>query len=305
MTFRDIKKMNYADYIRKAETVKPYRGKAVKAYPLGDRRYSARHFTVNDDKTISIYYNNLNWLDRDRTEEGETQTMREKFPAHATVHPDNTIEFHKVWDVVLLSSLTERMICHRSEYGGAVIIDHFKGTVIPIFKGARYSLSTDECLTPYEWFHPTVNRKKAKEHLKRYETMKKLYGMYLNAMDAYGLTGLFEDLDKEAGDKWENSSYFDFKKFERMVDEMRHVDAAVYISTHMRSWWWHKYNYEAHPDRFAKGVAEFMEKDFDKCIYKRAGEEVFDYRLVPAGEKPKSSKWKIIVKSNGQTVNRL
>ena len=301
MTFRDVDKLEYKDYMRIAETVKPYRG--TKCFPIGDRRYSDRHFIVNDNKTVSIYYARIGWLE-DKNE-GETRTRREQFPAHATVHPDNTIEFHKVWDVVYLSRLTGKWICHRNEYGGAVIIDHFKGTVVPIFKGARFSLSDGECLTPYEWFHPTVNRKRAKEHLKRYDDLKKLHGMYLKAMDKYGLTGLFNDLEEEAGDKWENSNYFNFDKFNVMVDSMRHADAAVYISTHSRSWWWHKYTYIENPEKFVKGVEDFMRTGFDKCIYKHSGGEMFDYTLVPVGEKPKSSKWRIVIKSNGKVVVRL
>ena len=113
------------------------------------------------------------------------------------------------------------------------------------------------------------------------------------------------DLSKETGDKWEHSDYFNFKRFERMVDEMRYADAAVYISTHMKSWWWHKYNYEEKPEKFVDAVSHFMEKKFDETIYKRAGEEVFDYTSIAKGEKVKGSKWKIVVKSNGQVVERL
>jgi len=48
-----------------------------------------------------------------------------------------------------------------------------------------------------------------------------------------------------------------------------------------------------------------MRTGFDKCIYKHSGGEMFDYTLVPVGEKPKSSKWRIVIKSNGKVVVRL
>ena len=57
MTFYDVSRMEYKDYKKVAETYKPYRG--TNAYPVGSRRYSARHFVMRDDGVVEVYYTGL------------------------------------------------------------------------------------------------------------------------------------------------------------------------------------------------------------------------------------------------------
>jgi hypothetical protein len=302
MTFYDVRHREYKDFMKDVEKVKPYRGKVTKAYPLGDRKYSARHFTVDKDGVVSIWNTSFTYIEG--TREGETQSRREVVMPHAYVHPDNTIQILKAWDVAMLSRVVGYGIAHSVRHGGTVVRDN-KGRLHPLFKNARISLTDGKMVTPYEWYHPTVNRKRAKEHLNKYDDLKKLHPMFLNSMNSDGLNGMFEDFEKELGEKWQNSKYFEFDKFEAMVSDKRYADAAVYISTFGKSWWWANYQIDNNPDRFIEFVKKFVAHEFDKYIYKNAGTQVFDYNLIPADENIRSTKWTPIVKSNGQVVERL
>jgi hypothetical protein len=44
-SFYDVSKMEYKDYEKRVKDYKPYRG-TTNAYPVGSRRYSARHFVM-------------------------------------------------------------------------------------------------------------------------------------------------------------------------------------------------------------------------------------------------------------------
>jgi len=299
MTFYDVKHRQYQDYMNDVEKVKPYRGKVAKAYPLGNRKYSARHFTVGEDGVVSVWNSSFTYLED--TREGETQPRRETAMPHAYVYPDNTIEILKSWDVAMLSKVVGHHVCHSLKYGGTIVRDS-EYRLHPLFKGARISLTNGKMVTPYEWYHPTVNRKRAKEHLMTYEDLKKLHPMFLDSMNSDGLKGIFDDFDKELGDKWQNSRFFKFNKFDEMVNAKRYADAAVYIATHSKNWWWASYRIDTNDGRFVEHVKKFMTTEFDKWIYKRGGTQVFDYTLI---ENIKSSKWTPIVKSNGQVVERI
>jgi hypothetical protein len=302
MTFYDVKHRQYQDYMNDVEKVKPYRGKVAKAYPLGNRKYSARHFTVGEDGVVSVWNSSFTYIED--TREGETQPRRETAMPHAYVYPDNTVQILKAWDVAMLSKVVGQHVCHSKKYGGSIVRDN-KGRLHPLFKDARISLADGKMVTPYEWYHPTVNRKRAKEHLKKYDDLKKLHPMFLNSMNSEGFKGMFEDFEKELGDKWQNSRYFIFDKFEEMVNAKRYADATVYIATHSRNWWWASYQIDTNDGRFTEHVQKFMATEFDNYIYKKAGAQVFDYTLISADENIKSSKWTPIVKSNGQAVERI
>jgi len=302
MTFYDVKHRQYKDYMKDVEKVKPYRGKIAKAYPLGSRKYSARHFTVSEDGVVSIWNCSFTYIEG--TRDGETQSRRESIMPHAYVYPDNTVQILKSWDVAMLSRIVGQHVCHSKKYGGTIVRDN-KGRLHPLFKDARISLVDGKVITPYEWYHPTVNRKRAREHLKKYDDFKTLHPMFLNAMNGEGFKGMFDDFDQELGDIWQNSRHFNFNKFEEMVDTKRYADAAVYITTLGRSWWWASYQVDSSVNRFTEHVEKFIATEFDKHVYKRAGTQVFDYNLIPADENIRSTKWTPIVKSNGQVVERL
>jgi len=294
MTFYDVSKMEYKDYEKRVKTYKPYRG--TNAYPVGDRRYSARHFVMKDNGVVEVYYTGLPYK-KEKEKEGNPITPL------LYIHPDNTVEFNRSSDVGFLSKLTGYWVRHDMKYGGT-IVSNSQG-IHPVFKGARFSLSACECLTPYEWHHPKVNRKKAKETMDKYDEFLKLHKVFLDPMSKEGIEGIFDDFHNEIGEKWEHQHRWDIDKFDEMVESKRHVDAAVYLNVVDRGFWWIKYSIDRDIDTFKNHVCKFAQNNLKKVLYKYGGEHIFDYREIPAGGHITSSKWKIRVTSNGQGVERL
>lgn len=295
MTFYDVSKMEYKDYKKIAETYKPYRG-TPNTFPVGSRRYSARHFVMRNDGVVEVYYIGIPYK-KERQEKGEP------IAPLLYIHPDNTVEFNRSSDVGFLTKLTGYWVRHDVQYGGTIISN--SRSINPVFKGARYSLSEEKCLTPYEWHHPRVNRKKAKETMKKYDEFLKLYKVFLNPMNKEGINGIFDDFHNEIGEHWEHQHRWDIDKFDEMVESKRHVDAAVYLNVVDRGFWWIKYSVDRDLDNFKHQVCKFTESKLKDVIYKKGGEQIFDYKEIPAGGHITSSKWKVLVTSNGQPVVRL
>ena len=295
MTFYDVNRMEYKDYEKRVKDYKPYRG--TNAYPVGSRRYSARHFVMRDDGVVEVYYSGLPY---------KKQKEKEGNPIIPLlyIHPDNTVEFNRSSDVGFLTKLTGYWVRHDVKYGGTIVSNSLQ-TIHPVFKGARFSLGTYECLTPYEWHHPKVNRKKAKETMKKYDEFLKLHKVFLDPMSKEGINGIFEDFHNEIGEHWEHQHRWDIDKFDAMVESKRHVDAAVYLNVVDRGFWWIKYAVDRDIDHFKEQVWRFAQDELKKVIYKYGSEQVFDYREIPAGGHITSSKWRTHVTSNGQGVERL
>jgi hypothetical protein len=298
MTFYDVNKMEYKDYEKRVKDYKPYRG-TTNAYPVGARRYSARHFVMRDDGVVEVYYAGLPYK-KERQERGEPLAPL------LYIHPDNTVEFNRSSDVGFLTKLTGYSVRHDMKYGGTIICNFgLRGSIHPVFKGARYSLDTFTCLTPYEWHHPKVNRKKAKESIKKYDEFLKLHKVFIDPMSVEGFNGMFEDFDKEIGEQWENQHAWSINIFDKMVESKRYADAAVYLNVVDRGFWWIKYAVDRDIDNFKSFVCKFAHSGLKKVVYKYGGEHVFDYREIPAGGHITSSKWRVLVTSNGQPVERL
>ena len=295
MTFYDVSKMEYKDYKKIAETYKPYRG-TPNTFPVGSRRYSARHFVMRNDGVVEVYYIGIPYK-KERQEKGEP------IAPLLYIHPDNTVEFNRSSDVGFLTKLTGYWVRHDMQYGGTIISN--SRSINPVFKGARYSLSEDKCLTPYEWHHPRVNRKKAKETMKKYDEFLKLHKMFLDPMSTEGINGMFEDFHKEIGESWENQHAWKINIFDGMIQSKRYADAAVYLNVVDRGFWWIKYSIDRDIDNFKHQVCKFTESKLKDVIYKKGGEQIFDYKEIPAGGHITSSKWKVLVTSNGQPVVRL
>lgn len=298
MAFYDVSKMEYKDYEKRVKDYKPYRG--TNAYPVGARRYSARHFVMRDDGVVEVYYIGLPYK-KQKEEEGNPITPL------LYIHPDNTVEFNRSSgssDVGFLTKLTGYWVRHDMKYGGT-IVSNSPQSIHPVFKGARFLLSKHECLTPYEWHHPTVNRKRAKESMKKYDEFLKLHKVFLDPMNKEGINGIFDDFHNEIGEHWEHQHRWDINKFNEMVESKRYVDAAVYLNVVDRGFWWIKYAVDRDLDNFKDQVCKFAQSGLKKVIYKYGGEQVFDYREIPAGGHITSSRWRIRVTSNGQGVERL
>jgi hypothetical protein len=220
----------------------PYKGE-LKSYPLGDRRYSARHFRVRDDGRVDIYYLHRGMQDRfEKGELPESDTNWIKRRLIASVFPDNTVEFFNLGmgEAMLMSRVFDAWICHSKRRGGYVLSNK-KGEAHPIFKGQRFKLGSLESVTPYEIQQRRVNRKLAVEAMKPYKEFIDVAPVMLGAMDVRGMWEVGVDLVKDACkrhniDPTETYRVYHALPYRKvddaffdMIEKKHYVDAAIYF----------------------------------------------------------------------------
>lgn len=149
MSFEDIswnRLKSHDAYMKTTEVVAPYRNKGdVKAWPIGQRRYSHRHFTVDKDGIVSIWHGPHKLLSDCRN--GFSVEERHKLwmakACIAKVHPDNSMEFlgdmHQS-NSMMMTALTGCYVCQDSRRGGAVIYHKQNEAPYPLFYGFRMRL---------------------------------------------------------------------------------------------------------------------------------------------------------------------
>jgi len=302
--YDDIKPMLYRHFAVESKDPKnAYRGTGGKAFPLGNRKYSYRHFRPNEDGSFGIFSMNLKQAEKFLTKEDTTDTMKDWFNARhlATVYPDDTIEIRYargMGDRMVLGNLIGCYMSHSVRHGGTVVSANRK-VMHPIFQGVRLSLRGGvECKTPYVTLQPRVNRKRAAESLKQYDEFLKLWKLFLGQMTTEGVRGITDDLDKEF-----HGHNFNKKDFDSLIYAKRYADAAMLIATEMRNGWYLRYH--ADTDEIVHKIGGYLEESFAKVIYKHGDEQIFDYTPTPMSDTFASSKWKQIVTVDGKPVKRF
>lgn len=322
MTFRDI---NYINYHNLSSTVKyqaPYRDSG-NAYPLGDRKYSARHFRKEDDGSFSIWYSN-----REKTDQFVTGTTPESEKRHENymkncrlglVRPDNSFEF-----VASLYEQGENMMLSEG-LAGHLYNDVTKGGLMltkgkythPVFQGLRVDCSSGKAVTDYKIFRQILDRKKANEYMKRYAEFLRVGPVMYQTMTDRGLSEVYDDLYAEYGEN--GFARLGNAEAMRMVKEGKYVDAVCVFGMH-RQWGVVydtrqraalKANGEPLPDNLFKLYPRVKEmtlkrvKDNFRDIAVAEDKSLFEYEELEAGHAPPSSKWEYKITVNGEPVNRV
>lgn len=320
--FWDVcRRTSYDQFIEQTQREKPYRD-SNKAYPLGDRKYSSRHFRVRDNGSIDIYY--ITRESQDAYERGEevrtnyeTWHKRRKL---ATVHPDNTVEFHHTsgqGDHGLLSRLFGCWMYQSSKHGG-VVLQTGDRKKHPVFKGQKFKLGSLECVTPYEIYQRRVNRKSAAEAMQKYKEFLQVGKAMTLAMDHRGLQETGSDLMKlinrdspEGQHPHYRLSYNSLEPlFFDLIEKKHYVDAAVLFSINFNvngaRWrltneteytnsdhWMENYHMRLFPK-----IATSLHKEV--CYHHNA----FNMKQCEMGELS-ASKWRSLVLVDGKPVVRL
>ena len=244
MNFYDVRKYGaYENFMLQRRTQSPYQG-TNNVYPLGARRYSARHWRYREDTgQVDIFY--VNRQARDKFEKGEHEarstTWLEKRHL-ATVYPDNTAEIISTQgfgDNTLLSVVFGAHICQSAKHGGTILRNR-KGELHPLFKGQRFKMDTFECVTPYEVFQRRVNRKLATQAMKEYDEFINLSGILIDPMDGKGLWETAQYLMSlkqtvDTGGRYAVvHNAFPYRKldetFFELIGKKHYVDAAMYFA---------------------------------------------------------------------------
>jgi hypothetical protein len=209
--FEDIiGRINYTKLYDIHTTVAPIRGHKV--YPLGFRKYSARHFTPRNDGSYELWYWNLS---------SKNITEAEKMSPLAVVHPDNTFEITSTrtmyqsdyWmlnagmqSVPLWATSTTTLpvngnplISTSVKYGGEYL-QYENQRRLPLFKGMRWNLDTgkfhdDHGFTVRKW---VVDRKLSDGIRKRYADQIKACKVMVRQFDEKSFIRFVNDIAEDA-----------------------------------------------------------------------------------------------------------
>jgi hypothetical protein len=322
MIFRDINYINHHNLVSTTKFQEPYRNSG-NAYPLGDRKYSARHFRKEDDGSFSIWYSNREQTDQFVT--GTTPTANKRHENYmkncrlGVVRPDNSFEF-----VATLYEQGENMMLSES-LGGHLYNDVTRGGLMftkgkfthPVFTGLRINCNTGKAITDYKIFRKILDRKKANEYMKRYEEFKRVGPMMYQSMTDRGISEVYDDLYTEYGD--EGFTRLGNVEAMRMVKEGKYVDAVCAFGLH------HQWGtlYDTKQRAILRAAGEPVSDGYFKLnprvretTLKRIKDEfrdiavaeensLFEYEELEAGHRPPASKWKYKITVNDEPVNRV
>lgn len=328
MSFNDIRRISYDRLMQRTKTDRPYKDSG-NAYPLGERRYSDRHFRHEADGTFTIWYGDREVIDNKYGKSNDKQDIHAQNNDFydrrmiGRVHPDNSFEFvvdTSQGENMLLTEALGAWVHHDKSKGGTVFEKRKVGNsgkyIHPVFKGLRINCDTGEAVTPYSVFLPVVNRKAAKEVMSQYQDFITVFSTMIDSMDDRGIWEVFEDLyEHEAQgdkDKWRSLGAGTVKRF---IDEKKYVDAGCLFallnsSSYMR-WrveWVMDNDTQSGIDYLGRRFKDNAKKDvstkFRKMILKQHP-EVFKFTEIEAGDPLPASQWGVEVRVGKQPVVRL
>jgi hypothetical protein len=322
MAFYDLQYINYKNLDEIAKSNTPFRG-SDNAYPLGDRRYSARHFRKEEDGSFSIWY--LNRETSDEFQAGalpEGKKRNEEWYARrklGIVRSDNSFEFLNTTgqgENMLLCEGLRGGISHCANKGGVVFR---RGEHIhPVFIGLRINCDTGESMTDYKLFQAVVNRKKANQYMKQFSEFKTIAPVMLNSMDDAGVLQVYDDMYEIHRDSFKTLNE---KQVMQLVHEGKYVDALCLFSMITNHMWEikhgteHRYNSRGEtgtvpnhltrlPTRFKERTMRVLETKF-RDLAVSTQEDLFESKELQAGKELPESKWDLRVTVNGVAMKRL
>jgi len=307
MAFYDLRHVTRSTLEDVVKFQKPYAG-STNAYPIGDRKYSGRHFRVMPNGDYVLFYAHREHID------GRIQRNEEipKYAQMGVVRADNTYEFNRGVCMSTSMFLTEALnadVRSSSRHGGGIY--QRRGFVHPIFRGLRVDISSGEAKTPYQLFQRRLNQKAAKEEMKAYEEFATVYGAMIGVMDSKSILDVFRDMHTELGEHL-------FAEPDKMgvvlklIDEKKYLDAGlifqVLVERHMHSWMLKAYLEDEKmghwgPPQFDRGLPLSYENFRKKVLM--AKPHVFIEKELEAGVELPTCAWGLRVVAEGKEVERL
>jgi len=321
MAFYDIQYINFKnlEYISRS---KPFRG-SDNAWPLGDRRYSARHFRKEEDGSFSIWYLNRevsDGLSKDTlAEERKQYASRYESQKLGIVRSDNSFEF------INSSGQGENMMLREALRGGlgynvnkGGLVFHRGQHIHPVFRGLRIDCDSGESRTDYKLFQSVVKRKEAHQYMKQFNEFKTIAPVMLNSMDAAGIIQVYDDMYEIHRDSFKD---LNGKYVMQLIHEGKYVDALCLFSMIENHLWeirhGVKFRHEAReeglavpnhlnniPSRFKERTMRVLQTKFrDTAVSTQ--QDLFELRELQAGRELPESKWDLLITVNGMPMKRL
>jgi hypothetical protein len=321
MAFYDIQYINFKnlEFISRS---KPFRG-SDNAWPLGDRRYSARHFRKEEDGSFSIWY--LNRETSDELCKGTIADERNQYLERCAsqklgiVRQDNTFEF------INSSGQGENMMLREALRGGlgynankGGLVFHRGQHIHPVFRGLRIDCDSGESRTDYKLFQSVVKRKEANQYMKQFNEFKTIAPVMLSSMDDAGVLQVYDDMYDIHRDSFKD---LNGKYVMQLIHERKYVDALCLFSMIENYLWEFKhgaqFRHEAResgasipnhlnklPSRFKERTARVLQTKFrDTAVATQ--QDLFELRELQAGKELPESKWDLLVTVNGMPMKRL
>ena len=326
-SFYDVRLASYNSLKNYVQTHAPYKN-SKNAYPLGERRYSDRHFRAESDESFSLWY-----LDRELVDNYYGAT-NDKHPDAiqneayysknmlGKVHPDNSFEFTSmrtsVGSNMILSEALGAHVHNDQSRGGCAYTRN--GFWHPVFKGLRVDISSGKAVTPYTVFHPIVKRKEAREVMHKYAEFIVVFKTMIAQMTDRGISEVYEDLfnNRFGGDrdKFRASCMSDVLDFINQRDYMS--AGCLFVSLRLNSISWRvEYTFAkdhpqilgndgvmGFPHKFRENATGIVETRLREHILP-LHEDVFTYKQLEQGEKVPASIWGSRIKVNGAPVIRI
>lgn len=307
MSFYDIEvKLSYEQFIHQAETSKPYRGSKIPKYPIGNRRYSSRH-----------------WIPRvSQLNTPTTEWIKEQPPIDifygsrrlGTFYSDDTFEFPDIvsyhgGENQLINSLLPMWIAAKCQYGGMMVHHKNYDNSHPVYQGMRVRLYDGNPVKDYEVQVYSVDRKLTAPLRKQYEQFFKTAGVMLRAM---GDEAIYRELKEIVDDKRQ-----------RAVDVLDVIDVkdpagSVMLLTLRYNWadvrskisWdshWSFRNFASH-SRGGENLLKSIKELFFRDLYQKGlseGENYLKAKVYKPGQKLGTCTWGHKMFVDGQEVRRI
>ena len=198
--YHDIHHFSYPTLSKIVKNGRPIRG--TNAYPLGNRKYSARHFVVREDGAFELWFWNLS---QKQQKETNVRTGEEGPKPLAVIHPDNTMEItHRGMyysDYLMLEAgLRGCLLRHDIHKGGLILNKHGgyteKSIIRPVFRRLRFNLETFKIPDGHKFTvtKRTINKAKAKAVREELKPSANIARMMISQLDERSLKALREEV---------------------------------------------------------------------------------------------------------------
>jgi hypothetical protein len=338
MPYNDIPWVSY-DGLKDRTRMRPY-ANAANTFPLGDRKYSHRHFRVRDDGVFELYLGNRAVVDAGLSSQPAKRSPDPNVTTHyanlaliARVYADNSFEFLStrggLADLIIYDSMIRNShISCNSRYGGGVM-SFDPGKMHPLFHGLRINLSdlSAHSSSDYVTYLPTLNRKEGKEFSTIFDEFHRAWRVLFEPMQRNAYAEIVKDLAEEypaafaeliASKKdpryYHQSLHLDEKELTDMILDLiskrRYADVAIASLGYKHCWVLYRlYRSEAHDKNYFHNFDEMLSKAIGKLVENcmKHTPRLFSHRAIESGSPLVATKWGLItmLKSTGETVIRL